>query len=109
MTRPYFGDPHPYLVAAILVSGSQRKVALAMGVHASKVQVWTRRPDVPEEFMSKLAEVSAVLIRERMENIAGRFFTNPACLLSREFRHDCDDLETAHRLRFGHGAWEDPK
>jgi len=92
-------EPDPYLVAAILVSGSQRRVAQAMGVPLSTLNAWTRRPTIPTKWLSKMMDVSAALIEERKHQLSKMIADNPAIIFRKDFVNAVDDLDTAHQLR----------
>ncbi|KAF1685878.1 hypothetical protein B1992_10415 [Pseudoxanthomonas broegbernensis] len=93
-------EPHPLLVAALLAAGTQTRVAKAMGVRVSTLNTWTRRPTVPLEWLTRLAEVSAMLIHERKRELTNQLAAKPSLAFTRDFAAAVDDLDAAHRLRF---------
>lgn len=99
-------EPHPYLCAAILATDARTHVAKALGISDSKLHVWTKRTSVPAELLPRLAEVSAALIVERERELSARFLAMPFIVCNRAYAIAWDDLNIAHRLRFGTSIWK---
>ena len=101
-----YSEPHPYLLAAILATDTRTQVAKALGISSSKLHRWTKRTTIPDESLPRLAEVSAALIERRERELSARFLAMPFIVCNRAYAIAWDDLNIAHRLRFGTSIWK---
>ena len=104
-----YPEPHPYLVAAILTTDTRRQVAKALGIRDSKLHAWTKRTTIPDEYLQHMAEVCASLIEQRERELSARFLATPFVVCNRAYARAWDDLNIAHRLRFGTSIWKGKK